>query len=180
MQRLNRALAVAALALCLVISGQLAAGDKLEPGFTSLFNGKDLTGWKEKGKKDQLAGKTEAHKGRFKVADGMLVIDPSVKGDLYIETVMEFGKDVVIRLDFNPGDKCNNDFFLRGTKFDIKLDNAKLGQWHTLEIAVTGDKIEHKIDDKSARVAKIKGGATPLMIRAEFGAIQIKNIRAKE
>src|ERR1700722_6948070 len=92
---------------------------KLEPGFTLLFNGKNLDGWKEasKDKKDVLDGKTEAFNGRFKVIEGRLVYDPTVKGDLYIETVKEFGKDVHIKFDFKPGAKCNNDFFLRGTKF---------------------------------------------------------------
>ena len=97
----------------LLVSHSLAAGDfKLEPGFTLLFNGKNLDGWREaKGKKESLEGKTEAYKGRFKVVEGKLVYDPTVKGDLYIETTREFGKDVHIKFDFNPGPKCNNDFF---------------------------------------------------------------------
>src|ERR1700692_1116422 len=101
-------------ALALVFCLDLAAGDfKLEPGFTLLFNGKNLDGWREAKKKNELLdGKTEAHIGRFKVTDGKLVYDPAVKGDLYIETVKEFGKNVYIKLDFNPGPKCNNDFFL--------------------------------------------------------------------
>src|SRR5213082_1272695 len=71
---------------------------KLEPGYTLLFNGKNLDGWKEaSGKKEALDGKTEAYNGRFKVAEGKLVYDPSVKGDLYIETAKEFGKDVHIK-----------------------------------------------------------------------------------
>ena len=39
-----------------------SAGDfKLEPGFTLLFNGKNLDGWREAtGSKDSLEGKTEA------------------------------------------------------------------------------------------------------------------------
>jgi len=53
------------------------------------------------------------------VVEGKLVYDPAAGGDRYIETVREFGKDVHIKLDFNPGPKCNNDFFLRGTKFDV-------------------------------------------------------------
>ena len=53
----------------------------------ALFNGKNLDGWKEASKdKAPLAGKTEAFGGRFKVQGGMIVIDPSVKGDLHIET----------------------------------------------------------------------------------------------
>ena len=181
------AVAVFAGFLGLLALPRLLAGDfKLEPGFTLLFNGKNLDGWKEaKGKKEALDGKTEAYKGRFKVADGVLTIDPAVKGDSYIETAKEFGKDVHIKFDFNPGPKCNNDVFLRGTKFDIvpgnkEHKNVKEGEWYPCEIIVQGDKIEHKIGGATVRTSKAGAKATPLMLRAEFGAIQIKNIRVKE
>jgi hypothetical protein len=158
---------------------------KLEAGFTLLFNGKNLDGWQPKGKaKDKLDGKTEAFKGRFKVADGVLVIDPSVKGGAYIETQKQF-KDVTIRFDFNAGEKCNNDFFVRGTKFDIVPGKAatatvKEGEWYTLEITASGDKVMHQINGKTVRTEKAKSASAPFIIRAEFGAIQIKNIRVKE
>lgn len=165
-----------------LLATSLAAGE----GGALLFNGKDLTGWREaSAKKEPLDGKIEAFKGRFKVENGELVYDPSVKGDLRIETVKEFGGDVTIKLEFQPGPKCNNDFFLRGTKFDIvpgKKENEKVkeGQWHTLEIVVTGAKVEHKIDGQTVRTSKASPKATPLMLRAEFGSIRLKNIRAKE
>lgn len=165
---------------------------KLESGFTLLFNGKNLDGWREaSGKKDAdakketLDGKTEAFKGRFKVVEGKLVIDPAVKGDSYIETVKEFGKDVHIKFDFKAGPKCNNDIFLRGSKFDIVPGNketksVKEGEWYTFEIIVSGDKIEHKVNGETARSGKAADKATPFKLRAEFGSIEVKNIRAKE
>ena len=127
--------------------------------------------------------------GRFKVVDGKLVYDPAVKGDKYIETVWEFGKDVHIKFDFKPGPKCNNDFFLRGTKFDIIPGNKenlsdKEGEWSVLEIVVKDDKVEHKINGETVRTSKpgTKGEdkPTPFKLRAEIGAIEIKNIRVKE
>lgn len=188
MRRSTVPVLVAALALLSVLSHDLTAGDfKLEEGFTLLFNGKNLDGWREakSKKKEALDGKTEAFEGRFKVVEGKLVYDPAVKGDRYLETVKEFGKDVHIKLDFNPGPKCNNDVLIRGTKFDIIPGNkenktVKEGEWSTLEVIVTGDKIEHKINGATARTSKAGAKATPLMLRAEFGAIQVKNIRVKE
>ena len=189
MRQLSYAFLFAALALPAMSAG----GEfKLEPGFTLLFNGKNLDGWKEaSGKKEALDGKTEAYNGRFKVVEGVLVYDPAVKGDLYIETAKEFGKDVHIKFDFKPGPKCNNDLFLRGTKFDIVLaadekkktkenKNVKDGEWNTLEIVVTGDKVEHKINGEVVRTSKAGAKATPFKLRAEFGAIEIKNLRVKE
>jgi hypothetical protein len=186
----ERSCALLSAGLLLMMAGPGLPDDdfKLEPGFKLLFNGKTLDGWKEaNGKKEALEGKTEAHGGRFKVAQGRLVYDPAVKGDLYIETVQEFGKDVCIRFDFKPGAKCNNDLFLRGSKFDIipgnkECKNVKEGEWYAFEITVTGDKIEHKIAGESARTATLKADApaSPFKLRAEIGAIEIKNIRVKE
>jgi len=159
-----------------------------DPGFTPIFNGKNLDGWKEaSGKKEALDGKTEAYGGRFKVVEGRLVIDPEVKGDLHIETVRTFAKDVHIKFEFKPGPKCNNDLFLRGTKFDIvpgnkENKNVKEGEWTTCEIVVAGDKIEHKVGGESARTSTLKADApaSPFRIRAEIGAMEIKNLRVKE
>lgn len=166
---------------------KLPADDgKLEAGFTLLFNGKNLDGWKEaSNKKESLQGKTEAFKGRFKVVEGKLVIDPAVKGDLHVETTREFAKDVHVKFDFKPGPKCNNDVFLRGTKFDIVPGNkenmtAKEGEWSTCEIVVIGDKVEHKINGVTTRTSKTTAKSSPLRLRAEFGAMEIKNLRVKE
>jgi hypothetical protein len=172
----------------LVLTSRGFADDfKLESGFTLLFNGKNFEGWKEfSGKKEKLDDKTEAFKGRFKIMDGKIILDPSVKGDVHIETQKEFGKDVHIKFDFKPGPKCNNDLFIRGTKFDIvpgnkELKNVKEGEWYTFEIVIAGDKIEHKVNGEVARSGKVKGDKpTPFRIRAEFGSLEIKNIRAKE
>jgi Domain of Unknown Function (DUF1080) len=187
------ALALFGAAVLLPIPLMSAGEFKLEPGFTLLFNGKNLDGWREKGAKTSLEGKTEAHKGRFKIAEGVLIYDPKVGGDKYIETTKEFAKDVHIKLDFKPGKGCNNDFFVRGAKFDIILaadekkknkenKNVKEGEWTTFEIIIVGDTVEHKIGGETARMSKAKTGAkaTPLMLRAEFGSIEIKNIRVKE
>jgi hypothetical protein len=183
MRSLSYLLFLAGLAVLIPMPRMLAGDFKLEPGFTLLFNGKDLTGWQPKGKKESLEGKTEAFKGRFKVEKGALVVDYVVKGDSYIETVKEFPKDVHIKLDFKPGEGCNNDLIFRGTKFDIvpkALKNAKEGEWSTVEIIATGDKIEHKVNGEKKNSTKYKVVTNHLVIRAELGAIQIKNIRVKE
>src|SRR5436853_73055 len=107
------------LILATTVAGGAAQGDG---DFKPIFNGKDLTGWETKTKTpESLDGKTEAYKGRFKVADGMLTIDPKVKGDVWIQTASDLpkGKDVHIRIEFKPGKGCNNDTFFRGNKFDI-------------------------------------------------------------
>src|ERR1700722_2659109 len=94
----------ALLALALLAVTVRAADDfKVEEGFKSLFDGKDLTGWKI-GKKgtDALDGKTDAADGRFEVKDGIIIVNAKDKNgkcgvkDLY--TVKEFGKDFILKL----------------------------------------------------------------------------------
>jgi hypothetical protein len=105
--------------LALGTPGSAADDFQLEPGFTLLFNGKDLSGWKMKKGGDSLDSKLEAANKRFTVVDGKLIIDPKVKGDVIIETAREFGKDLHLKFEFLAGPGCNNDLFIRGQKFDI-------------------------------------------------------------
>jgi hypothetical protein len=166
------------LALVLGLASQkLNAGDDFKP----LFNGKNLDGWKTKKGGEPLDGKTEAYQGRFKVVEGKLVIDPTVKGDSYIETAKEF-KDVHIKLEFKPGEKCNNDLFLRGLKFDIvlgKIKGVKDG-WNELEIIAKDNKADVKINGESQKTYDLKAPSSPFSIRAEYGVLEIRNLRAKE
>jgi len=188
MRRLSYVVALFGLALIMPIPFMQGGEFKLEPGFTLLFTGKTLDGWREKGAKDKLDGKTEAFKGRFKVEGGVLtyVYKDKLKGNNYIETTKEFAKDVHFKFDFKAGKGCNNDILFRGTKFDIVPDkgetkDVKEGEWYTYEMIATGNKIEHKINGKVARAAKdAKATASPIVLRAEFGEIEIKNIRVKE
>lgn len=187
MRSLSCVLALGATAALVVAADEF----KPEPGFKLLFNGKSLDGWQQKaagkdGKPVPLDGKAEAFDKRFVVKDGELVIDPKVKGDKYIETVQQFGGDFTIKYDFKPEDGCNNDTLLLGTKFDIKAggkDNVKgvkVGEWNKMDIVAKGGSIDFVINGEKVQTQKTKGDKGPLVLRAEFGAISYKNIRATE
>lgn len=180
------------LFLCAAATFVVAADEfKPEPGFKLIFNGKSLDGWQQKaagkdGKPVPLDGKAEAFDKRFVVKDGELVIDPKVKGDRYIETVQPFGGDFTIKYDFKPEDGCNNDTLLLGTKFDIKaggkdaVKGVKVGEWNTMDIAAKGGSIDFVVNGEKVQTQKAKGDKGPLVLRAEFGAVRYKNIRASE
>lgn len=160
---------------------------KVEPGFTPLFNGKDLTGWKTKGSKDKpgdsLDGKTTAFDGRFVVKDGEIVIDPKVKGDRYIETAKEYAGDVTVKFQFKPGEGCNNDLLFRGAKFDIKtpdIKNLKFDNWNEMEVVLKGTKAEFMVNGEPVRTIDAKMDKGVFTIRAEFGPLVIRRLRIKE
>jgi len=165
-------------------------GEKIEaakPTFTLLFNGKNLDGWQPKGIKVPLTSKTDAFDGRFKVVEGVLVYNGEVKGDRFLETTREFAKDVHVKFDFKPGPRCNNDVFFRGVKFDIvpgiNRENAaiKEGEWSTFELVAKGDTIAFKINGTTVRTTQGRPATpSPFVLRAEFGAMEVRNILVKE
>lgn len=153
-----------------------ALAEDAKPG--PLFNGKDLTGWKTKAG-ESLAGKSEAFNGRFKVVEGVLVLDPAVKGDVVIETADAISGDAKITFEFRPDAKCNNDLFLRGAKFDIKKEDVKtlkLGEWNTFEIIAKGNQIEFRANGETIRTMAAKGDSSSFGIRAEFGALDVRKL----
>jgi hypothetical protein len=174
------------------ISAWLMAADNFprEPGFQLLFNGQNLDGWQTKAtgknKAEPLDGKTEAYGQRFVVRDGQLVVDYKVKGDRFIETVRSFRGDFTIRLDFQPGEGCNNDILLLGTKFDIRagaqggLKGVRVGEWNTLEIVVQSGSVDYIVNGEKLASQKAKLEQGPLILRAEFEPIKFKNIRATD
>lgn len=176
----------AAVLVCAAALVSGAADDfKPEPGFVPLFDGKALDGWQTKGPKGEaLAGKTDAYDKRFVVRGGELVIDPKVKGDRYIETVRQFSGEFGVRFDFKPGEGCNNDVLLLGTKFDLKagakggLKGVKVDEWNTFAVTVKGGSAEFLINGERAATQKTKADKGPLTLRAEFGPMAVKNVRA--
>lgn len=155
---------------------------RLEEGYTAFFNGKDLTGWKLRKGGASLDGKTETDRKRFQVLDEAIVIDGESRGNMVIDTAKEFNGDVHIKFEFLPDEKCNNDLYFRGSKFDLvkrNVKNLEPGEWNEFEIVVTGDEIEFKNDGEVQRTDKAKTDSSSLGIRAEFGAVKIRRMRFK-
>jgi len=178
-------------ALLVGLTGLAANAEDSKSKFTPLFNGKDLTGWQVVANKDKdkagesTDGKAETPTKRFVAKDGNLVIDPKVKGDLVLKTAKAYGGDAHVKFEFKPGEACNNDLYFRGQKFDIKKDPAlkmKDGEWNLFEIVVVGADGEFKCNGETVKKFKAKPDATPFGIRAEFGAIEFRNLQitAKE
>jgi 3-keto-disaccharide hydrolase len=148
----------------------------LEPGFTSLFNGKDLTGWK-------VGGPPES----FAIRDGAIVAqgpashayyDGALRNHRFRE--FELKLDIMAQAGANGGVYIFTDFEqVGGTErvsgrfpskgFEVQVYNGtggprtgslyhvvdivdqsptKDGQWFTMTITVKGSTISVKIDDK--------------------------------
>jgi len=133
-------------------SGQAADDFKPEEGFVSLFNGKDLSGWRYPGANGkELEGQIETPDKRIEVKDGVIYInekDKDGKGgikDLY--TAKIFDKPFTLRLQFRAGLKADSGVYIRGPQLQVrdyprfggeysKVPNFKLDDWNDLEIVV--------------------------------------------
>ena len=105
------------LAFAFVASPIVRADDFTpEPGFISLFNGKDLTGWGYTAE-DRFDGKTEASDGRYSAQDGILTVHPHdpAKGPRLRQmwTTQLFPRDFILKLEFRAAVNADSGIFLR-------------------------------------------------------------------
>jgi hypothetical protein len=141
----------AGLTLALFTLAAVQADDpKPEEGFTSLFNGKDLSGWTYRGSKDKLDGKTETPDGRIAVEDGVLVMratDRDGKGGIkVIDTATKYGGAFTLRVEFRAGLKADSGVYVRGPQLQVRdfirrnehkhLKKFKNDGWNELEVVV--------------------------------------------
>lgn len=125
--------------------GQAADDFKPEAGYTSLFNGKDLSGWTYRPTpKDSLEGKTETPDKRIQVIDGIIVVNEG-KGIKDLYTVKEYNKDFHLKLEFRAAPRADSGVYIRGPQLQVrdyptvgpyKPKGFKTGDWNELDITV--------------------------------------------
>ena len=154
--------------LCLAL---LAAAPLLaaEEGFTPLFNGKDLTGWK-----------ASEHPDTFSVKDGAIVAHGPRSHCFYIGSFHQHSfKDFELKVDVMTLPKSNGGVYIQteyqetgwpGKGFEVQVNNtypsdprltgslyevadnpseaAKDNEWFTEDILVKGDSVTVKVNDK--------------------------------
>lgn len=135
---------------------------KPEPGFVSLFNGKDLSGWgyrptpprkpsKNPPKPDapvfveikepvNFDGKDSTPEGRYRAINGRLVVTTPPEGRKIqqIWTQKEFGTDFELRLEFRATPNADSGVFLRQPQLQCR-DYPLAGPYKTLKNYKQGD-----------------------------------------
>jgi hypothetical protein len=119
-----------------------------EPGFESLFNGRDLTGWgyRPTSEADQAAakrwqasdpnaaawpfvtetawfdGRTASPDGRFRVVNGRLVVTtpPEPRRIQQLWTKREFPQDFVLKLEFRATPNADSGLYVRGPQLQVR------------------------------------------------------------
>lgn len=143
-----------------------------EPGFTSLFNGKDLTGWgfrptaprKQPKKPNPNApvfveitepvsfdGKARSDDGRYQAINGRLVVTTPPEGRRIQQlwTTREFGGDFVLKLEFRATPNADSGVFIRQPQLQCR-DFPLAGPYFDLK--------NYKPQDWNELVVTVKGG----------------------
>ncbi len=193
-----------ALGLLVIAGGAAAAGAaKVEAGFTSMFNGKDLSGW------------TIENKGKFSVKSGVIFLD---RGAGWLRSNQEY-QDFELRLDFRFVSKgADSGIFVRAVKegsnwpaknyqvqtmdnesiaavFATGLNKVKMkrdadlmrkvrktaGEWQSYAITLQGVHAEIKLNDALITVAdSLTVQPGHIGLQGEGGQLEFKNLRVKE
>jgi hypothetical protein len=132
-----------------------------EPGFRSLFDGRDLTGWCFRAKADRNSskagdvtemfdGKTESSDaGRYSARDGILIVNSPKGRERLISalyTAEEFPKDFTLKLEFRSSVNADSGIFIRKPQLQCRdysvagpykdLKKYKPQDWNQIEVVV--------------------------------------------
>jgi lysophospholipase L1-like esterase len=168
----------------------------MEPGFVSLFNGKDLTGWGFRAKKTlktlvSFDGKKASDDGRYQAINGRLVVTTPPEGRRVQQlwTTKEFPNDFTLKLEFRATPNADSGVFIRKPQLQCR-DYVLAGPWKTLKnykpqewneiIAVVKGGVAHCTCNGEVLNAEFKVPATgPIGLEGDRGQMEYRRIRIK-
>jgi len=168
-----------------------------EPGFTSLFNGRDLTGWGfREGQaltpKGNFDGKTASDDGRYVAKTGRLIVatPPEGRRIQQLWTTREFPKNFVLKLEFRATPNADSGVFVRQPQLQCRdyplagpyksLHKYKPQDWNELVITCR-DNIAHCTCNGEVLEAELKLPATgPIGLEGDRGQMEYRRIRLQE
>ena len=193
MSKLYRTLQSSVLAL--VVSTLVSVAGAEDPGFRSIFNCQDLTGWRVGNA--NLAGKTSSDDGRFAAKDGVLVITGSKATPpkvTEIETVESFDGDFTLRFEFRASRDANSGLHLRDRAFKHQLQirdyprvgpyktlkHYREGDWNAVEVIVTGTRARCTCNGEILEASLEIPEKGPLALQSEINVLEYRNLRVKK
>lgn len=145
---------------------------KPDPGFVSLFNGKDLTGWGyritpprkapkapkpdapfivEIKAEEKFDGQATSSDGRYRAINGRLVVTTPAEGRRIqaLSTQLEFPQDFILKLEFRATPNADSGVFLRKPQLQCR-DYLLAGPYKDLK--------KYKAQDWNELIVTVKGG----------------------
>jgi hypothetical protein len=190
--KLNRSLHILIVALisgAWALTGSRADNFKLEPGYISLFNGKDLTGWGYK--TNNFDGKTASDDGRYSVRKGILVVHPRIPRLIQkLWTTRKFPNDFNLRLEFRASVYADSGIYLRDPQLQCRdyliagpydsLKKYKAQDWNTIEVTVTNNVAFCTCNGEVLENALELPANGPIGLEGDRGQMEYRHLRIKE
>jgi lysophospholipase L1-like esterase len=171
---------------------------ELEPGFESLFNGRDLTGWgfrdqKTLEKKEAFDGKTTSSDGRYVAKNGRLIVTTPPEGRkiAQIWTTREFPKNFTLKLEFRATPNADSGVFLRKPQLQCR-DYALAGpapynkpgykpqDWNELVVVAKDGAARCTCNGEVLEAAFKLPETGPIGLEGDRGQMEYRRIRIRE
>ena len=172
--------------------------DPFEPeaGFTSLFNGRDLTGWSFRSKDMKpltgtLEGKVSTEDGRYVAIHGRLVVTTPAEGSRIQQlwTTKEFPSDFELRLEFRATPNADSGVFIRLPQLQCRdyplagpyknLKNYRPQDWNELVVKVAGGKAHCTCNGEILEAEMSVPVTGPIGLEGDRGQMEYRRIRLK-
>jgi hypothetical protein len=168
---------------------QAADDFKPEPGYVSLFNGKDLTGWGYK--TNNFDGKTVSVDNRYSAGDGVLTVHPRVPRLVQqLWTTQEFPNNFNLKLEFRAATNADSGIFIRKPQLQCRdylvagpykdLKKYKPQEWNEIDITVTNNIAYCTCNGEVLTNALPVPATGPIGLEGDRGQMEYRRIRLKE
>lgn len=161
-----------------------------EPGFVSLFNGRDLTGWGYR--TNNFDGQTASSEGRYVAKNGRLIVTTPPEGRKIAQlwTTQKFSNNFVLKLEFRATPNADSGVFIRQPQLQCRdyflagpytnLAKYKPQDWNEMIVAVTNN-VAYCTCNGEVLNAALKVPATgPIGLEGDRGQMEYRRIRLQE
>jgi hypothetical protein len=162
---------------------------KPEPGYVSLFNGTDLSGWGYK--TNSFDGHAVSSDGRYSASNGVLTVHPHAPRLIQaLWTSQKFSNDFNLKLEFRAATNADSGIFIRKPQLQCRdylvagpytnLMRYRPQDWNEIEVTVSNG-MAHCTCNGEVLEEALKVPATgPIGLEADRGQMEYRRIRLKE
>lgn len=161
-----------------------------EPGFVSLFNGRDLTGWGFK--TNQFDGKKTSSDGRYVAKNGRIIVTTPPEGRRVQQmwTTREFAKDFVLKLEFRATPNADSGIFIRQPQLQCRdyllagpykqLQQYRPQDWNEVVVTVKDGVARATCNGEVLEAAMKVPPTGPIGLEGDRGQMEYRRIRIQE
>ncbi len=162
-----------------------------EPGFASLFNGRDLSGWHYEGE-PALEGKRSSDDARYLATNDRIVVTAAHPARQYkkLWTTRTFPRDFILKLEFRAAPNADSGIFIREPQLQCRdflltgpFSNSKRYrplEWNEIVVTVKGG-LAHATCNGEVLVDAMPVPADgPIGLESDRGQMEYRRLRVEE